>query len=101
MDDYIPKSQKLYIQFSSEQTELNDTLLYETQQQDPVFRQLLLWKRSKNYPSIPSLTIRANKGLLHYYRRFPILSIMESNRLLYYLQEKFPPKFVYQFLFFW
>ena len=67
MADFIPKFPKLYNYFYSEQTELNDTLLYEAQQQDPVIRQLLPWKRHINYPSIPSITIPANKGLLHYY----------------------------------
>ena len=66
MDDFIPKSPELYNYFYSEQKELNDTFFYEAQQQDPVIRQLLLWKLCKNNPSITSLTIRANKGLLHY-----------------------------------
>ena len=66
MNDFIPKSPELYTYFCSEQTELNDTILPETQQQDPVIRQLLLWKRYKYHPFIPSLAIRANKGLLHY-----------------------------------
>ena len=48
MDDIIPKSPDLYNYFYSEQTDLNDTLLFEAQQQDPVLRQLLLWKRYKN-----------------------------------------------------
>ena len=50
MDDFIPKSPNLYNYFYEEQTETNDTLLYETQQQDPVSRQLLLWKQYKNFP---------------------------------------------------
>ena len=92
MDEFIPKSPELYNYFYSVQTELNGTLLYEAQQQDPVIRQLLLWKRYKNHPSIPSLAIRANKGLLHYYRRFQHLSINETNHLLYHIQETNPPK---------
>ena len=79
MDDFIPKSPILYNYFYEEQTEINDMLLYETQQQDPVLRQLLLWNRNENFPPTPSLTIRANKGLLNYYRRFQNLSINESN----------------------
>ena len=75
MDDFIPKSPEIYNFFYSEETELTDTLLYEAQQQDPIIRKLLLWKKYKNLPNIPSLTIRANKGLLHYYRRFSHLSI--------------------------
>ena len=66
-------------------------LLYETQQQDPILRQPQLWKRYKNPPT-PSLTIRANKGLHHYYRCFQNLSIVESNHLLYYIQETTSPK---------
>ena len=62
MDDIIPKSSTPYNYFYEEQTEINDTLLYETQQQDPVVRPFLLWKY---YKKTPSLTIRANKGLLH------------------------------------
>ena len=42
MDDFIPKSPEISNHFYNEQTELNETLLYETQQQDPVPRQLLL-----------------------------------------------------------
>ena len=41
MDDFIPKSLSLYNYFYGEQIEINDTLLYETQQQDPVLKQLL------------------------------------------------------------
>ena len=55
-------------------------------------RQLLLWKRNKNQPSIPWLTISANKGLLHYYRCFPDFSINETNHLLYYIKETPSPK---------
>ena len=61
--------------------------LCETQQQDPVFRQMLLWKKYKNRPITPTLTTRANKCLFHYYRRFQDLCIDESNQLLYYTQE--------------
>ena len=92
MDDFITKSPKLYNYFYSEQTELNDTLLYETQQTNPVIRQLLFWKRYKNYPCIPSLPIFANKGLLHYYRRLQNLKFNENNHLLNYIQETSPPK---------
>ena len=45
MDDFIPKSQILYNYINEEQTEINDMLLYETQQQDPVLRQLQLCNR--------------------------------------------------------
>ena len=67
-------------------------LPYETQQQDPVIKQLILWKRNKNFPSTPSLTIRANKGLLHYYSRFQNLSNNENKNLLYFIQETTSPK---------
>ena len=87
IDYFIPNSPKLYNYFHSDQTKLNDILLYEAQQRGPVIRQLLLWKRFKNYPSIPSLTIRSNKGLLQYYQRFQNISINETNYLLYYIQE--------------
>ena len=50
MDDIIQKSPDFYNYFHSEQTQLNDTLLYEAQQQDSVLRQLLLWKGYKNTP---------------------------------------------------
>ena len=45
--------------------------------------------KAKKIPPAPttSLTIRANKGLLHYYRQFQNLSINKSNNLLYYIQE--------------
>ena len=36
MDDFISKSPTLYNYFYEEQIEINDTLLYETQQQDAV-----------------------------------------------------------------
>ena len=45
MDGFIPKSPTIYNYFYEEQTEVNDTLLYKTQQQDPVLRQLLFWKQ--------------------------------------------------------
>ena len=48
MDDLIPKSPILFNYFYNEQTELNDTFLYVAQQQDPVIRKILLWKRYKN-----------------------------------------------------
>ena len=50
MDDSIPKFPTLYNYFYEEKTEISDTLLYETQQQEPVLRQLLLWKHYKNFP---------------------------------------------------
>ena len=53
LDDFVPKSPEIYIYFQNEQTELSDILLYEAQQQDPVFRQLLLWKKYKNQPPSP------------------------------------------------
>ena len=62
MDYFIPKCPNFYNYFYEEQTEINDTLLNQTQQQDPVLRQLLLWKYYKNFPPTTSLTIRANKG---------------------------------------
>ena len=92
MDNFIPKSPGIYNFFYDEHTEISDKLVNETQQQDPVIRPLLLWKPYKNVPHTPSLTIRANKGLLHYHRRFQHLSINESNNLLYYVQETQPPK---------
>ena len=54
-DDFILKSPKLYNFFYSEQAELNDTLLYEAQQQEPVISQILFCKRCKNCFSIPPL----------------------------------------------
>ena len=92
MNDFIPKPPTIYNYFSNEQTELNDTFLYVAQQQDPVIRQLFLWKRFKIYPFTPSLTIRANEGLLHYYRRFKNLSVNETNYLFYYIQETTSPQ---------
>ena len=92
MDDFIQKSPIIYNYFYEEQTEVNDTHLYKTQQQDTVLKQLLLWKQFKNFPPTLSLTIRANKRLLHYYRRFQNLSINEDNDLLYYIQETTSPK---------
>ena len=92
MDDFLPKSPTIYNYFHNERTELIDTLLYEARQQDPVIRQLFLLKRYKNYPSTRSLTIRANKGLLHYYRRFKNLTVNGRNHLLYYIQGTTSPK---------
>ena len=82
LDDFVPKYPEIYNCFYSEQTEINYNLLYETQQQDPVIRQLLLWKKHKNYPPPrPSQTILANKDLLHYSRRFQDQSINDTNNL--------------------
>ena len=50
MDDFIPKSPTIYKYFYEEQTEIEDTLLYKTQQQDPVLRQILHGKRYKKFP---------------------------------------------------
>ena len=70
MDDFIPTFPAIYNFFYHEHTEDNETLLYEAKEQDTVIRQLLLCKRYKNFPNNPSLIIRANKGLLRYYKRF-------------------------------
>ena len=51
LDDFIPKSPEVCDYIYNEQTERNDTPLYEAQQQDPVIRQLLLWKKYKNHPT--------------------------------------------------
>ena len=53
INNFIAKSPTNTNYFYGEQRELNDTLLYEVQQQDPVIRQLFLWKRYVNYPSTP------------------------------------------------
>ena len=66
IDDFIPQSPQIYKLFYTENTEITDALLYEAMQQDPVIRQLLLWKKYKNFPNITSQTILADKGLLHY-----------------------------------
>ena len=50
MDDFLPKSPIIYNYFYEAQTEIDDKLLYDTQQQDPVIRQLLFWKKYKNLP---------------------------------------------------
>ena len=94
--DFITKFPNLYSYFHNEQTELYDKFLYQAQQQKPNFRQLLLWKRYKNYLSIPSFSTHANKGLVHYYRSFQNLSIKETNHLLYFIQETTPPKICVQ-----
>ena len=52
----------------------------------------VLKKIQKINPLVPSLTIRANKGLLHYYRLFQDLSINETNHFLYYIEETISPK---------
>ena len=52
MDDFIPKFLILHNHFYEEQAEINDMLPYETQQQDPVLRHLLLWKSHKNPPPL-------------------------------------------------
>ena len=64
MDDFVPKSTETYNFFYSENTEIIDVLLCEAQQ-DPVIRQLHFWKKYKNHPNTPSLTLLASKGLLH------------------------------------
>ena len=51
MDDFISKSPTLYNYFYKDQTEIHDTLLYQTQQQDPVLRQFLIWKHYKIPPN--------------------------------------------------
>ena len=64
MNDFIPKSPILYNYFYEEQTEINDMRLYETQQRPSSQTILTLETLQKNFPT-PSLTIRANKILLH------------------------------------
>ena len=72
MDEFIPKSPTLYNYFYEEQTEINDTLLYQTQQQDPVLRQHLHWKHYKNLPPTSSLTIRAKEDYYSFIDVFKI-----------------------------
>ena len=91
MDDFVPPSPKIYNYFYHENTTLDETLLNEAQQQDPAIRQLILWKTYTPIP-LPSLTIRANKGLLHYYRRYIQLYINETNHILFFIQETKSPK---------
>ena len=56
LDNFITKSPEIYNCFYNEQTVINDTLLFETQQQDPVIRQILLWKKYKNPPPLHYLS---------------------------------------------
>ena len=44
MDDFIPKSPEIYKIFYCQQMEITDIFFRETQQQDPVLRQILFWK---------------------------------------------------------
>ena len=70
MDDFIPKSPTLYNYFYEEQTEVKDTLLYQTQQQDPVLRQLILWKQYK-FPPNPFTHYTSNSRLIALVLTFP------------------------------
>ena len=67
------------------------TIHFCIKHKDPFIRQGLFWKNIKITP-VPSLTIRANKNLLHYYQRFQDLSVNETNHLVYYIQETTSPK---------
>ena len=49
MDYFIPKSPTIYNYLYEEQTEIDDTLLYKTQQQDLVLWKLLFWKQYKKF----------------------------------------------------
>ena len=50
MESIIPKSPTIYNYFYEEPTEVNDILLYKTQKQEQVLKQLLLWKQYKTPP---------------------------------------------------
>ena len=95
MNDFIPNSTEIYNCFYDEKTEINDTFRLETQQQTPVLRQFILWKQCINCLFTPFLTIRANRGLLHYYCRFQHLGINESNLLWHCKQETQTPNSLY------
>ena len=98
MDGFIPKLTTIYNYFYKEKTEIDDKLLYDTQQQDPVIKQLLLWKKYKKFPPNPSLTIRADKGSLHYYRRFQNLILMKIVTSCIIYKKQRHRKFVYHCL---
>ena len=92
MEDFLPKSPETYNIFLTEKTELTESFLRETRPQDQVLRQFILLKRCKSRPFTTSLTISANRKLLHCYRRFQDIGISESNQLVYYVQETKAPK---------
>ena len=49
--------------------------LCEAQKNDIALRQVRAWKQCNNQPSAPTVKIRANKGLLHYYRKLKDISL--------------------------
>ena len=92
MDDFIPKSRTLYNYFYEEQSEINDTLLYQTQKTRPSFETTFTPETQQKFSATPSLTIRTNNVLSHYYRSFQNLSINEDNNLLFNIHETTSPK---------
>ena len=59
LDDFVPKYPEVFNYFYNEQT-----LLYETQQQDTAFRQLEFWKKHKNYPHSPFVNDPSGQRLI-------------------------------------
>ena len=68
------------------------TKLCEAQKNDIVLRQIRDWKLYNNQPLAPTLEIRANKGLLHYYRKIKDVTLEHhkdiNDSLLYIQTEK-------------
>merc|ERR1712004_124306 len=65
--------------------------LCDAQKNDIVLRQVRKWKLFNNQPLAPTVEIRANKGLLHYYRKIKDISLdhkEEINDSLLYIQTE-------------
>ena len=65
--------------------------LCDAQKNDIVLRQIREWKLFNNQPLAPTIEIRANKGLLHYYRKIKDITLdhqKEINDSLLYIQTE-------------
>ena len=68
--------------FYDENTKITNSLLKETQIQDPVLHKVRMWKTHNNKPHSVTLEIRGNKGLFAYYRKFKSIVIDENTSLM-------------------
>ena len=100
LDDFIPSSPKIYNYFYHQNTILDNTILYQAQQQDPVIRQLILWKTYKNHPLCHHFQSALTKNYYTITDASYTYTLMK--RITFYITYKKPThqKFVYHFHYF-
>ena len=94
MDDFVsksPENQKIIVSSIMNKPKKRHTSIWNATTRSCI-NTTTSSKKYNNHTSTPSITIRENKGILYYCRRFQDLSINGTNNILYYIHKTLSPK---------